>query len=70
MGKILAGFETEVVGHSGGTLIGVKNGHIEVISCDTGSFFSSMKAKNRKDNLVWEVINVYGPVQNERKHVF
>lgn len=61
---------TEAEGHSGGTLTGVKNGDIEMISGDKGVFFSSIKAKSRQDNLEWEVINVYGPVQNERKVEF
>lgn len=60
---------TEAEGHSGGTLTGVKEGDIEVISHDEESFFSSIQA-NRKDDVVWEVINVYGPVQNERKQNF
>ncbi|OQU88913.1 hypothetical protein SORBI_3002G120601, partial [Sorghum bicolor] len=61
---------TEAEGHSGGILTGVKNGDIEVINHDRGSFFASIRAKNRKDGLVWEVINVYGPVQHERKQNF
>jgi len=43
---------------------------LEIIDTDKGAFFSSIKAKSRKDNLVWEVINVYGPIQNERKQDF
>lgn len=61
---------TEAEGHSGGTLTGINNNDIEVVNTDRGVFFSSMIAKSRKDNLVWEVINVYGPVQNERKQEF
>lgn len=61
---------TEAKGHSGGTLTGIKNGDLEIIDTDKGAFFSSIKAKSRKDNLVWEVINVYGPIQNERKQEF
>lgn len=61
---------TEAKGHSRGTLTGIKNGNLEIIDTDKGAFFSSIKAKSRKDNLVWEVINVYGPIQNERKQDF
>lgn len=61
---------TEAEGHSGGTLTGVKNGDIELISTNKGAFFSSIKAKSRKDDLIWEVVNVYGPVQDEKKQEF
>lgn len=60
---------TEAEGHSGGTLTGVKNGDTDVLGFDKGSF-SSIKARDRKDNVIWEVINVYGPVQNEKKQEF
>jgi endonuclease/exonuclease/phosphatase (EEP) superfamily protein YafD len=29
-----------------------------------------MKIRSRKDEFRWEVVNVYGPVQVERKHQF
>jgi hypothetical protein len=58
---------TEAKGHSGGTLTRVKNGDIEMINHDKGSFFYDIRAKNRKDDLMWEIINVYGLMQHERK---
>jgi hypothetical protein len=61
---------TEAEGHSGGTLTGVKNGDIEVLSSDRGVFFLSIRAKSSQNNLKWEVINIYGHVQNERKQDF
>lgn len=61
---------TEAEGHSGGTLTGVKNGDTEVLGFDKGVFFSSIRAMSRQNKLEWEVINVYGPVQTERKHAF
>lgn len=37
---------------------------------DSGSFFSSIKIEDRNKHLTWEVVNVYGPVQIERKSDF
>jgi exonuclease III len=50
---------TEAEGHSRGTLTGVKNDDIEVLSSDRGVFFSSIRAKSSQNNLKWEVINIY-----------
>jgi hypothetical protein len=61
---------TAAQGHSGGTLIGVKTDDITVIGKECGEFYSSMKIRSRKDEFRWEVVNVYGPVQVERKHQF
>lgn len=61
---------TDTQGHSGGTLIGVKTDNITVLSKDRGEFFSSMKITSRQDNAEWEVVNVYGPLQLERKAEF
>jgi hypothetical protein len=33
-------------------------------------FFSSMTVENKKDKFYWEIVNVYGPVRNERKCEF
>jgi exonuclease III len=60
---------TASAGHSGGTLLGVKQCDLDAIVMDEGEFFSSITIENRKDNF-WEVINVYGPVKKERKGVF
>jgi uncharacterized OB-fold protein len=57
-------------GHSGGTLIGVWVNDITVLSKDKGEFFSSMKIASRKDGFKWEIVNVYGPVQMEKKSAF
>jgi hypothetical protein len=32
--------------------------------------FSSVKIRNRSDNLCWKVINVYGPIKHELKGQF
>jgi hypothetical protein len=37
---------------------------------DKGEFFSSMSISSKQDNLNWEIINVYGPVQSEKKTGF
>jgi exonuclease III len=61
---------TAAQGHSGGTLVGVRTNEITVIGKDNGEFFSSMKIRSKKDEFKWEIINVYGPVQIERKTNF
>lgn len=61
---------TEAEGHSGGTLTGVRNGDLDVLAVDKGNFYSSIKVQDIKENVVWEVIIVYGPVQNDRKTEF
>lgn len=61
---------TEAEGHSGGTLIGVRNGDLDVLAVDKGNFYSSIKMQYIKENVVWEVINVYGPIQNDSKTKF
>jgi exonuclease III len=37
---------------------------------DEGHHFSSMTVMNKRDNFSWEIINVYGPVRNEKKVEF
>jgi hypothetical protein len=51
-------------------LLGVQTNDITMISKDRGEYFTSMKIASRKDNFKWEVVNVYGLVQLERKTVF
>jgi hypothetical protein len=41
-----------------------------VIDKDKGEFFSSMPISSKQDNFNWEIINVYGPVQSEKKAGF
>jgi exonuclease III len=61
---------TVAQGHSGGTPMGAKTDNIAVISSDRGEFYSSMKIFSRQDKTEWEVVNVFGPVQTERKADF
>jgi exonuclease III len=61
---------TEAQGHSGGTLIGVRTDDITMLCKDRGEFFSSMLVSSKQDEYKWEIINVYGPVQLERKKDF
>lgn len=58
---------TAADGHSRGTLIGVREFELEAIEMDTRKFFSSIIMENRKDKRRWEIIKVYGPVQDDRK---
>jgi hypothetical protein len=60
---------TATQGHSGGTLVGVRTDNIIVVGKDIGEF-SSMKLISKEDDFKWEVMNVYGPVQIERKTNF
>lgn len=48
----------------------MKRGDLDTLEMDTGEFFSSTKLEDKKNKRVWEVINVYGPVQHERKAAF
>jgi hypothetical protein len=57
-------------GHSGGTLLGVKTDDVTIISKDRGEFYTSMKIRAKQDKFKWEIVNVYGPVQLERKAAF
>jgi hypothetical protein len=57
-------------GHSGGTVIGVRQGDLDAEEMDEGRFFSSIKVRNRGDGFCWEVINVSRPVQDEFKGQF
>jgi exonuclease III len=61
---------TDAQGHSGGTLVGVRTDEIDILERDKGEFFTSMKVKGRQESFKWEVVNVYGPVQNDRKAGF
>jgi exonuclease III len=61
---------TAAVGHSGGTLTGVNLDNARVVMKDRGEFFSILGVISRENNFQWEIINVYGPVQIERKSAF
>jgi exonuclease III len=58
---------TAANGHSGGTLTGINIAVAGVVAKDSGSFLSSLLVITKEDNFQWELINVYGPVQNDRK---
>lgn len=58
---------TTTSGHSGGTLTGVNLAGASIVGKDSSEFFSSVVVISREDNFKWEIINVYGPVQIERK---
>jgi hypothetical protein len=50
--------------------MGTQTGDITVVEKGKGTFFTRMKIVSKKDNFQWEIINVYDPVQNERKSEF
>lgn len=58
---------TAAQGHSGGTLLGIRFNVIIVLGKDREEFFTSLKLMSRQDKFKWEITNVYGPVQLERK---
>lgn len=57
-------------GASGGILIGVNSDLAEAIETHVGAFFLSCVLKIKKDNFVWEIVCVYGPVDNTLKNGF
>jgi exonuclease III len=61
---------TAAQGHSGGTLMGIRTSDINILSKDKGDFFTSMKLVSKLDKFIWEIVNVYGPVQTDRKQHF
>jgi exonuclease III len=61
---------TAANGHSGGTLTGVNSFLANILQKECGEFFSSMKIETKADKFTWEVVNIYGPVQTDRKAGF
>lgn len=60
----------EALGHSGGILLGVKDGILEVEDWDSLKFFMRVTVKHRIDNIRWECLSVYGPAQHEKAQEF
>jgi hypothetical protein len=61
---------TSAKGHSGGTLVGVREGDLDAMDMGEGDHFSWVNIRNRMDGFCWEVINVYGHVKREFKATF
>ncbi|KAF2952087.1 hypothetical protein DAI22_01g309400 [Oryza sativa Japonica Group] len=57
-------------GASGGILIGVNQEVAEVTNTHVGAYFLSCEIKCKRDNESWEVISVYGPVDNSLRESF
>jgi hypothetical protein len=53
-----------------GTLLRVRQGDLDAVEMDEGFFSSNMTVENKKVKFYWEIVNVYGPVRNERKCEF
>jgi hypothetical protein len=51
-------------GHSCGILMGIREDTYEVEGTEVGGFYVSMVLRNRRSNLRWELIIVYGPAQH------
>lgn len=69
-GRDFQWFTKPATGHSGGMLLGANTELFEVVEMDVGQFFISMVLKNKVGGKEWGVINVYGPVQYDRKEDF
>jgi hypothetical protein len=50
--------------------MGVDENCFSVHQEDWGAYFQSMILEQRVDNFVWELINIYGPVSEDRKGGF
>jgi hypothetical protein len=57
-------------GHSGGILVGIKEGMFEVEDNESGDFFVSMVLRNRITNHRWKLITVYEPAQHNLAREF
>jgi exonuclease III len=57
-------------GHSGGLLMGVKEGQLEVEDSEIGDHYVSMVLRDRASNFRWELITVYGPAQHDESQDF
>ena len=63
-------FWTRPKGHSGGMLMGAPHAAATICNEDKGEFFQSLTIRNVDDDFEWELINVYGPMQDDKKREF
>jgi exonuclease III len=59
-----------VRGHSGGILMGIKEGSYELEDSDIGNFYVSIVVRQRTTNYRWELVTVYGPAQQDKPRDF
>lgn len=57
-------------GHSGSLLMGVNLELVDVVEVDLGEFFISMLVESKREKKRWRIVNVYGPVQTDKKDRF
>jgi exonuclease III len=69
-GKSFSWNWTASAGHSGGTLLGVKQVDLDATDMDEGKYYLSISIENKKDKFKWEIVNVYGSVQTGKKVEF
>jgi hypothetical protein len=55
----------DVVGHSGGILMGFKTDLFEMEDSEVGEFYVSMVLRHRTRNFIWEMLTVYGPAHHD-----
>jgi exonuclease III len=51
-------------GHSGGILMGMKGGKLQVENWEAGRFFVGATLRYRTTNIRWDMIIVYGPMNH------
>ncbi|KAG8099146.1 hypothetical protein GUJ93_ZPchr0013g34415 [Zizania palustris] len=56
--------------HSGGLLLGANQDLVEIKYVDQGEFYTSVVMEMELGKAIWELINVYGPVQEELTQFF
>ena len=57
-------------GHSGGILLGINTGTMDVLASSYGEFHIKLHIRNKADNFTWTLVAVYGAAQDELKAVF
>ena len=53
-------------GHLGGLLMGVRDSLFEVGGMDRGSYFLSLEVLHHPSNLMYSIINIYGPTDHSK----
>uniref|UniRef100_A0A452XEC9 Endonuclease/exonuclease/phosphatase domain-containing protein n=1 Tax=Aegilops tauschii subsp. strangulata TaxID=200361 RepID=A0A452XEC9_AEGTS len=57
-------------GRSGGILLGVNTGTMDVLASSDGEFHIKLHIRNKADNFTWTLVAVYGAAQDEFKADF
>jgi hypothetical protein len=52
-------------GHSGGTILGIRNDDFEIEQVESAAYFLATQIRNRITNFRFWVVNIYGPTEHE-----